>query len=632
MCAILGMLVSEAIENQDFERFAHALNTMVSRGPDDAGTVALSVTGNSYSMSVSGHDVSKSGKGRTVGLLGHRRLSIIDLSQAGHQPMRSNNGRLWITFNGEVFNYIELREELVKLGYFFNTQTDTEVILVAYQEWGVECFKRFNGMWGIAIVDLDGQTVCLSRDHFGIKPVYYVQNQQGFCFGSTIKSVLELSQIPRRANAPVLYDFLVSGRHTCGSETYFEGVHEVPAAHFLVFSLRQPNAAPQTKRWWRIGQNRIDTDDPYNTFVELFEDAIKIRLRSDVRVGSCLSGGLDSSAIVMAMASQLSGRPVETITCCYDGAGFDEQPFARQVVLAAGCNAHWPTPQKTHRLSDDLEHLVAGQEKPFASLSIYSQYCVMREAKKAGITVLLDGQGGDELFLGYDFCHMARLNFMIRSGQLGKALRFSGQICRNNSLFTPKKILVGLAANLIPRPGRNRKSIPAQKFLNNDFARLHRNQSKPGPFYDDLNDYRYSLVEGAPLPPLLHHEDRNSMAFSIESRLPLLDYRLADFVFNLSPDILMKEGWSKVFLRRYIDKTNLSAVAWRREKMGYNTPSSNLMEHSRPFFKDVFSQALHSGRFIQSQRLKVLLHSEKLQDWHWRLLSVELWMQSFKVS
>ena len=641
MCGILGWFSTSHIDQNAYVHFSNALNTMVHRGPDDWGIAAIKIMSNQVTVkSVNSPEAIEK---NSVALLGHRRLSIIDLSAAGHQPMKSRDGKLWITYNGEVFNYIELKLELQGLGHSFLTHTDTEVVLTAYQQWGADCFRKFNGMWGMAIVDLVSEKVHLSRDHFGIKPLYYVQNRKGLYFSSTIRSILELSGIDRRANESALFDFLLSGDHTCNDETYCEGVYEVPPAHLLTFDFRAPNHQPHKTRWWRIGQNRIESDDPETTFIDIFESAVNIRLRSDVRLGSCLSGGLDSSSIVTAMAHQLGGsKPVETITCCYDGSEYNEEQFARQVVETTSSIGYWPRPQKQQQLSDDLEHLVLGQEKPFAGLAIYSQYCVMREAKKAGITVLLDGQGGDELLLGYGPCHITRLNFMVRSHQFGKAFRLATQLTRNDNFFSFAKIFNSIAPDLIPFPElfrffirnilrQKRREHPVCEFLNPELFEKYRFRQVTSSM-KNITDYRYSWIEKQPLPQLLHHEDRNSMAFYIETRLPFLDYRLADFAFNTPAETLMNDGWSKVFLRRYLEKAKMPEVAWRREKMGFNTPTAALMEQSTPYFQDVCRKSLlQSDRFLNAGRLKRLLDDEVFTDWHWRMMSVELWMQSLGI-
>jgi asparagine synthase (glutamine-hydrolysing) len=631
MCGILGWFSERQIDPERLAPFSCALHTMEKRGPDDWGIAALSECGTQLQVSPVGRSDRTAACMR--GLLGHRRLSIIDLSPAGHQPMSDRDGRTWITYNGEVFNYVELREELKGLGHAFATQTDTEVILASYRQWGEECFSRFNGMWGMAIVDLAREVVILSRDHFGIKPAYYVQSERGLFFGSTIRSILDLSGIPRRANAPVLYDFLISGKHTCGAGTYFEGVNEVPAAHFAVFSLREPTAPPSTERWWKIGRKRIESRTPERTFCELFEDAIRIRLRSDVCVGSCLSGGLDSPAIVTGVTRQLAGAaPFRTVTCCYDGEGYDEEKYARQVVAATGSIGAWPRPLKTHRLLDDLPHLVHIQEKPFATLSVYSQYCVMREAKDAGVTVLLDGQGGDELLLGYDSCQTVRLALMMRRCQFGRAWRFAREVARNNALL-PRAFLLPMTIRAAITGGRTRLLNRAiRAFLNPSLVTEYRERPKASALPSSLLEFRYGLVEEAPLPPLLHHEDRNSMAFSIETRLPLLDYRLADFVFNLEAETLMEKGWSKIFLRRYLDRQGLKEVAWRRDKMGYSTPGADMMDKSRAYLRDVCRGDLRSERFMDGAKLTELVDRGPFEAWHWRLISTELWMQSMRVS
>ncbi|MGH3129572.1 MAG: asparagine synthase (glutamine-hydrolyzing), partial [Gaiellaceae bacterium] len=337
--------------------------------------------------------------------LGFRRLAIIDLSDAGMQPFASEDGRMRLLHNGEVYNYRELRAELEAKGHRFRSATDTEVILAAYREWGERCVERFNGMWALALWDADSRTLFCSRDRFGVKPFYYRHHGGRFAFASELKAFRADPQTPLEANERAVRDYIEQGYLDHTEETFFAGIVRLPPAHSLTFG----PAGLRRWRYWRLAPREPEPGDPAPRLRELFLDAVRLRLRSDVPVGTCLSGGIDSSAIACGVDHLLrteaeNARPVgerqRTFTAWFADPGFDERPYAEAVVERIRADAHWISFTDSDVVAS-LPAIVEAQDEPFGSTSIVAQWYVMRAASEAGLKVMLDGQGADEVLAGY---------------------------------------------------------------------------------------------------------------------------------------------------------------------------------------------------------------------------------------
>ncbi len=361
--------------------------------------------------------------GRFNMVLGHRRLSIIDLSPLGHQPMTSGNGRYWIVYNGEIYNYLELKEELSRKGHFFRGTSDTEVILAAYEEWGREMLTRFIGMFALAILDIRERCIFLARDFFGIKPFYYTLAAGRFAFASEIKALLGLKGVTRKGNTGRLYEYLGFGLTDFGGETLFSDIFQLPAAHYAYVRLDRPYMV-EPVRYWQIDpsyRQDISYDEAVDRLRTLFTDSVRLHMRSDVPVGSCLSGWLDSSAIVMNMKSlQSPGQELHAFSFIVDDPVLSEERFVDMVghAVAAACHKTSPGPED---MISDLEQLVYCQEEPFMSTSIYAQYRVFKLAHETGIKVMLAGQGADEIFAGYYSMIGARLTSCSPQGRIATA-------------------------------------------------------------------------------------------------------------------------------------------------------------------------------------------------------------------
>ncbi|MCP9488003.1 MAG: asparagine synthase (glutamine-hydrolyzing), partial [Gaiellaceae bacterium MAG52_C11] len=402
MCGIAGIVDFESAV--DPARVGAMLRSIDHRGPDDSGLHAEQGIA-----------------------LGACRLAILDLSAAGHQPMSDESGRYHLVYNGEVYNYRELRTELEGLGHRFRSGTDTEVVLHAFREWGERSVERFNGMWAFALWDSERRSLFCSRDRLGIKPFYFRRDGSSFVFGSELREFAVALGRPR-PNLAVVRDFIELGALDHLSETFLEGIEKLPAGTSGTLDA----TGFQTRRYWQLGRSRAELEDPVETVRETLLDALRLHLRSDVPIGTCLSGGLDSSAIACGVDRVLgaseSAEPAhdgprqKTFTAYFDRPGYDERGFAELVVRQIGAEPHWIT-FTGEQMIEELPLIVAAQEEPFGSASIVAQWFVMKAAREAGVTVMLDGQGGDEIFGGYLTAFGPRFADLVLSGRLRQFAR-----------------------------------------------------------------------------------------------------------------------------------------------------------------------------------------------------------------
>jgi asparagine synthase (glutamine-hydrolysing) len=551
--------------------------------------------------------------------LGHLRLAVIDLSDAGLQPMQ--DGELQLLHNGEIYNYLELREELRAKGHDFSTATDSEVILAAYREWGQSCVERFNGMWAFVIWDARRRTLFCSRDRLGIKPFYYRLDGDRFAFAS------EPWPLHRGgANLRAVRDYLEQGYLDEGDETFFAGVTRLPPAHSLTFG-------PTGVKLWRYWS--LEPAAPPRDAVEAvrttFLDAVRLQLRSDVPVGTCLSGGIDSSAIAVAVAHH-GHEHQKTVTAYFDDPGFDERPFARAVVERTGAEAHWVSFDAAD-LVDDLPAIVRSQGEPFGSTSICAGWYVMREARRAGLTVMLDGQGGDELLAGYRASFGYRLSDLLRAGRVAEA---SHELRAFAHAHGPRWTAVALATPHVPErlrlAARGRLRGASTLVAPELRAGATAADGNGTVFPDRLRRQLHTLLTRRGLPELLRYEDRNSMAHSLEARVPLLDHRLVELAFSLPGGELIRRGETKSVLRRALSDLLPPAVAMRRDKLGFVTPEARFLRGALgDLAADVFaSQSFRERGFVDAAAASRRLARHRRGDIRagmelWRALNLELW-------
>jgi asparagine synthase (glutamine-hydrolysing) len=575
--------------------------------------------------------------------LGHTRLAIIDLGDAGLQPFASEDGTLQLIYNGEIYNYRELRAELEGKGHRFRSATDTEVVLVAYREWGDRCVERFNGMWAFALWDGRRRRLFCSRDRFGVKPFAYHWDGARFVFASEPSALREDGSLSFRPNERAVRDFIEQGYADHLDETFFEGIHHLPAAHSLVL-----DAGTLTiQRYWKLEPSAELPADPPAHFRELFLDAVRLRLRSDVRVGTALSGGLDSSAIVgmidhllrteHASAASVGARQ-QTFTAFFEDRGFDERPYAEAVVTKTGAEAHWVS-FRDDELVDVLPRVVEAQGEPFGSTSIAAQWYVMRSARLAGVTVMLDGQGGDEVLAGYPTTFPYLLADAAAAGRFGAVARECSAYRRvqGGSVATVLGALMlpflprGLLWHLRARRGGAHTllgpSLPAM-----DATR----ERAPVENLPDRLRRRYgSILLERGLPELLRYEDRNSMAHSIEARVPFLDYRIAELTFGLEAEELVRDGFTKRLLRNAVADVLPPMVRERPDKLGFVTPEARFFRGALgDMAGDVFSSRAFAERgLVNAPVARKRLAAHRAGETTagpalWRALSVELWARA----
>ncbi len=642
MCGITG--ISSLKGNINPEEIKKMTALLRHRGPDDEGFLAAdSVERKVYLLTgkesnVRGPRIENFDKPVDL-FLGHRRLSIIDLSAAGHQPMCNENGQIWVVYNGEIFNYLEVRKELESLTHRFKSQTDTEVILHAYEEWGTDCLKRFNGMWAFAIVDLEANRIFCSRDRLGVKPFYYTYDGRRFCFASEIKVFLKIEGLSIEPNEQMIADYLFSGLLDHTEETFFKDVYQLRAGEYLLIESNRLTVRP----YWDIepGEVRFRKEKDYaDRFYELLQDSIRLRLRSDVPIGTCLSGGLDSSAIV-CLANQLMfdgqtvdpkviGERQKTFSSCFEDHAYDERKYIELVLGQTGAEKNYVFPQGEN-LSEELSKLIWHQEEPFGSTSIYAQWEVMGLAKKRGVKVLLDGQGGDELLGGYPPSFYYLFYEMLRNWRLGRLWRELNAFRKYHAAKAP----AGVSRWVVPRVSQwmGRGIDWAAETFQRKFLRYF---PRPSKFENDLDNYLYHCLRSTTLPRLLHHEDRNSMAFSIEARLPFLDFRLVEYIFSLPADRKIKEGITKVVLRDAMKGNLPEPVRNRHDKMGFVTPEDVWF---KTVLKEKIKGVVSSKSFGERGYFVVDKVKEAFEDYCkgkrsisstiWRWVNLELWFRTF---
>lgn len=635
MCAIAGLLSARLDRH-------HVLFEMTDvqrhRGPDGRRYLFL---GRDRALLTTRHlPASDMPAGRLA--LGHCRLSVLDLTDAGQQPMSVGAQRYWIVYNGEVYNYIELREELERLDYRFATQTDTEVVLNAYRAWGTDCLSRFNGMWSLAIWDSVHQRLILARDRFGVKPLYYAWAGDTLIFASEIKGVLASGRIAPRLNPSVTADFLRWGMTNCSDETFFTDIYAFPPASFAVVDPDEIGHW-QTQSYWQLkrgaGSCVENLKSASTVFTELFESAVNIRLRSDVPVGFCLSGGLDSSAIV-CVASRLTERRsatrvLNTFTAAALDLQFDEQHYARLVNRRVGAAGHVAVPSVQGFLQE-LPQLLWHQEEPFTTTSIYAQWCVMRLAQEAHVPVLLDGQGADESLCGYRKYYLFYLSDLARAGHWLRLIReLSGLLLRGDRGFRHwregTRYLPALLRHRLPDLGR---------FTSDAFADAWHRSYPPHWQAGDLRTRQIDDLLHFSVPSLLRYEDRNSMAWSIESRVPFLDYRLVEFILGLPSEWKLAGGRSKVLMRRALQDALPPPVLARRDKMGFVTPQAKWLRQELGYtiLKRLQDKACRLGALLHREGLVSAFerylahHSSPGGDDFLRAYLLDRWMERFQVT
>ncbi len=648
MCAIAGLydLTGNAVDLRVLESMTRI---QAHRGPDGEGYTLLDPLGKiqpTFVRGSLGREPSLATHDYPLGL-GHRRLAVFDLSPRGDQPMATTDGRHWITYNGEIYNYIELREELKNKGYTFRSASDTEVMLAGYLEWGEACLTRFNGMFAFALWDGERHRLFCARDRLGVKPFYYFWDGKRFAFASEIKALLPAMPRPR-ANERAVFDYLDGAYLDYSDGTFFEGIAQLLPAHYLTVD---GNRLTLTRYWDLPNENGVGPrvpEDAAEQFAYLFRDAIRLRLRSDVAIGTCLSGGLDSSSITCVanelmfgdtvVPRQLIGERQKTFSSCFEDPAYDERRFIRPVIERTGAEPYYVFPDPKE-LVVTMDKLVWQQDEPFGSTSIFAQWNVMRLASQQGIKVLLDGQGADELLCGYHGIFGAFFADLVAKGRWLSLMRELACYRRLHGAIPPH-IPANLARALLPRHliravrGRMTGSVA---WIAGDFRReWAENSLEPAICHSYVHTLQRQLLTRNGLRALLHYEDRNSMAFGIETRLPFLDYRLVEFLYGLDTGLMIRNGWTKMLLRDAMEGEVPDQVRWRVDKMGFVTPEDVWFRTSlRSVVQDILmdSRTRARGYLDVTVALKEFdAHVAGLKNISsiiWRWLNLELWCRNF---
>jgi len=563
--------------------------------------------------------------------LGHRRLSILDLSSLGHQPMEFN-AKYVIVYNGEIYNYLELRNDLLKDDYRFKTDTDTEVVLAAYDRWGESCIQRFNGMWSFALYDRKKNILFCSRDRFGVKPFYYAEVEKKFVFGSEIKQLLVYFS-KRYVNKKILIDYIATGIQEHNNETFFEGIYKLGPGHNLIYDL-----SSHEHRIYRYYHLRIDKElarknevESISKYKEQLIRGIEIRLRSDVKVGTCLSGGMDSSSVATLASGRYrrdSNERFNAITAKSTDRRLDESSFAHKVVNHADLT--WNVIEPTFDdFKENLDEVVRTQEEPFGSTSIFMQYFVMKKAREIGCTVMLDGQGGDETLLGYEKYYPAAYIEYYRANGLRETIKEINNSRKNNSKMSLKWILIytigSLFSNLRKAEYRRRCNFLKREYWHN-FDFLDELARK----YFDINQLQIYEIESTNLPVLLRYEDKNSMRHSVEARLPYIDYETLETALSLNIKYKIKNGWSKYILRMALENEMPGEVIWRKNKIGFNAPEKQWLDLLRSDMLETINRSKILGKVAHMDKLnkKFGAFDTRLQ---WRIYNIAKWEELFHV-
>ncbi len=585
--------------------------------------------------------------------LGHRRLSIVDLSDAGRQPMESRDGRYAITFNGEIYNYQELKAELISLGAAFTNDTDTEVVIEAYRYWGAACLSRFNGMWAFALLDRKKRELFLSRDRFAVKPLYILNRNDIFMFASEAKAVIAVQPEENIPDLVQIHRFVGStAPENIDGHSWYANIRIFPAASYGIYSLDTNSF--EVNAYWRpdvpeFQKKWIDGRDPIKTFRELFDDAVKIRLRADVEVGTCLSGGLDSSAIV-GCCSKRHGIAMRTFSSRYGDKSCDEGEFIDIVNRFSGSKAVPVYPDdRPISFIEAFQKINANHDGPASGASLYSQYSVFREVGRH-VKVVLDGQGADELFCGYAGFLNPALRKAAKTSSRVSMIRTLMEILRENDFIDASQLSADLGIQVfgldnyldLMEEVRKEASAQADQVMGRApftpaFSALINDKpdrSCPHKSGDEITQMCLDQTLVYSIPQLCHNEDSNAMDFSVEVRMPFLDYRIVEFALALDSSYKIKGAWQKWIIRKALKDYLPVKVRRRRNKMGYPAPFFRWLRESDE--KEAFKEIILSfakRNIVPAETIEAYYNAHmrgeaNMEQALFRYLSLELWLRT----
>jgi asparagine synthase (glutamine-hydrolysing) len=620
MCGIFGVISDNIIDNNQLQKVSDVIKH---RGPDDEGyllfntnsTDFINAKGNDTISDLEAVHISRCEKYNSAFL--HRRLSIIDISSKGHQPMSYDNGNLWILLNGEIYNYIELKAELIKKGYRFQSTSDTEVVLASYNEWGEDCVQRFNGMWAFVIWDKKNNKFFFSRDRVGIKPLFYYYKNGKFIFCSEIKGIRTFLNNELILNERMLYEFLIKGQIFVGEseETIYKEVSQLMPGTNLTLK----DGKTEIKKYWdlKLSVNKLSFNENVERFKDLFRQSIEFMLRSDVEVGTCLSGGLDSSSLV-SFASKEFGKKFNTFSAIWPGYKCDESYYIDKLNKMYSCHSNAFTP-KLDNILEVFDNVIFHQEIPLSGSSILAQWFVMEKAKTKNIKVLLDGQGADEILSGYPDYLIPYINEMIFSFKWKQLFHYYSSLKQNN--FALRRML-GIQKHKIFH--RIKSAFPIKKNLQSKYSFKTK---FPRPHLSNfLPEYLKDQIERTNLPVLLHFEDRNSMASSVESRVPYLDHNLIEFAVNIPTEQKIHGALTKIILREAMKPYLPVEIYERTDKIGFSTPVEENLTRNGSKFYDFALDYVTNSEFNRFDLLdKQLINKENIFGIYSLARFIDIW-------
>ena len=629
MCGLAGTVAPAGVDRAALAAMGEAVRH---RGPDGHGYL-LWRPGEEPRMQ---RDTGRPGEPAVLGLA-HRRLSIIDLGSHNDQPMVSGDGTLALSYNGEIYNYLELRRELERLGHSFRTDGDTEVLLAAYTEWGPGCVERMIGMWAFAMLDAPRRRLMLSRDRFGIKPLYWTRADGALHFASEIKGLLAAPGVDPEPDAGIVRRYLLTGAAEESERTFYEGIRSLPAAHNAFVGVDDA-AEPRLERYWSVppeGSSPVG-EEAAERLLELFSDSVRIHARSDVPVGTCLSGGLDSSAIV-CVAEELRERDAIP-RYAHSGFGYvpedpeqSERHHMEAVVRSTGIRMTY-VEVGDERFADALPEVARAQDEPFFSPSVAAQYHVFEAARDGGMKVMLDGQGADEVLGGYHHMFEQIAAALLRRGSLGEYARWSRAFRRDRG-----RAPIGLrGAAFAIAPDRMRRGAaaraPRAAALLGPGLRGGAPDQAPQRF-GSVHDVFAAHVTTSGLPALLRFEDRNSMAHSIEARVPFLDHRIVELAFRMPWGEKVRGGSPKDVLRRAMRGVVPDDIIDRRDKIGFRAdPAAAWRFAERHRAALLESRTQWEREWIDPAGVAALLdgadRSSGAEFSLWRAVNLKLWLRS----
>jgi asparagine synthase (glutamine-hydrolysing) len=630
MCGINGYVsLKSEISNDSFEIVRSKVNQMnlltAHRGPDSDGIFS---------------------KGSIC--FGFRRLSILDLSDEANQPMVSPDGETVIVFNGEIYNYIEIRKDLVSKGYSFKTHSDTEVIINSYIEYGFDCVKRFNGMWAFAIYDFRKKVLFCSRDRFGVKPFYYYRNNDELLFSSELKALHKSCDL-RKANFSKVFEYLAYGYRINDGETFFENCFELLPGTNLIYQDNQL----RFHKYYELELNKYKHSESLNfheEYLQLFENAVQLRYRSDVPVGILLSGGFDSSSITrmtdnLVEKGALEQTEIHAFIASFPNFKDDETPIAREFIKTCKHIKLHEMIIDSKSIVDDLENTIYGLDQPIKSFTIIVHNNIMKKCKERGIKVVLNGQGSDEAFAGYIYNvagYYLLDQLLLRTGNFIKEFHTLNSLNRNSMFFLLSQMAKSTFSNKTCSYMRAKYKEKSIACLNEEFIRTNYDHYKSDWKFsikgNNFETYNLNLITQKTLNNILHYEDVSSMMESIEIRSPFMDYRLMEFAFSIPTELKFRNGVTKVIQRETIGKTLPDCITKNRRKIGFSTPFKDFISDD-PTFKSYVFSVLNSKSFSTKniwkadKIIKIFENPSRFPDFpFWRFINLAIWSKVYDIT